>query len=158
MTLAADFVQSLPYCKTEEEVVKRLTLTWEMFGTNIASGQRSRDGGLKLVAESGWPVDALKALFLPLEAGTCCTRAANKRRAIQIIDTHADENFRPFVEVSDRVGFRSCYSVPLISNGEVLGVTSFHFSAPGEISEDHMSWAHLLAQLAADMMHELRYR
>jgi GAF domain-containing protein len=158
MSVAADFISALHHYDSEAAVLKGLVgATSRFFDTDIADAQFSKDGVLHLVAFAGWPADVLKLLeVLPLEAGTVCAWAARYRKPILVKDTMSDEDFRPYRDVAEYVGFRGVYSTPLVANGQLLGVSSALFRKPEDVPHEKFRVAGILAQFAADAIWQMR--
>ena len=79
MTVAADFIASLHSYERDDQVVRGLVKAMSIYlKTDMVDGQLLAGDELHLVAQTGWPSDALNLVkVLPLDAGTVCARAAN---------------------------------------------------------------------------------
>jgi len=92
-------------------------------------------GGFRLRATYGLPQDLVEVMrATPLRAGEGATgRAAALRTPVQIPDLRADQSFPGSLQrISERAGFRSLLSVPLLREGRVLGSLAVSRTAAGE--------------------------
>lgn len=92
-----------------------------------------RQGGLEIVAHSGFPPEFLDlfALVTPLgPSTTVCARAFRRGQRVMIADVTQDPEFAPYLEMARRCGFRAVQSTPLLVDGSVVGVLSTHFAQP----------------------------
>ena len=96
---------------------------------------------------------------IPITSGTMCARAARLQTPILVPDVTADSDWAPFLSFSERAGFDSVLSVPLLSKtGEVIGVTSCHFVGCARPSQNELKFAQVSCAFASDAIGELRRR
>jgi hypothetical protein len=158
MSHIVDFLFELQKCPDEHSVFACLmTRVMERFGAVAVDCQThdAKKDMLRVVAAVGWPADVLENMrLLPLTSGTVCSRAASSLHTVTVNDVFADESFRPFRHVAERVGFKSVQSVPLLNNaGALQGVCSLLFvgSDPTDTS-----LAELYVRLASNAIEQLR--
>lgn len=96
---------------------------------------------------------------MPLTSGTMCARAARLRTPILVPDVTADGDWTPFLSFSEAAGFGGVLSIPLLSKaGNLLGVTSCHFSGHARPTDREMDFARISCDFASDAILELRRR
>jgi signal transduction histidine kinase len=96
-------------------------------------------GGFRLRATYGLPQDLVEVMrATPLRAGEGATgRAAALRTPVQIPDLRADQSYPGSLQrISERAGFRSLLSVPLLREGRVLGSLAVSRTAAGEFPSE----------------------
>src|SRR5262245_49338098 len=88
---------------------------------------------------------------MPLTSGTMCARAARLRTPILVPDVTAHSDWTPFPSFSDVAGFGVVLSIPLISKtGNLIGVTSCHFSGHAKPTERELNFARVSCDFASD--------
>ena len=88
-----------------------------------------------------------------------CTRAARLRMPFLVPDVTAYSDWAPFLSFSEAAGFGGVLSIPLLSKaGNLIGVTSCHFSAHAKPTEREMDFARVSCDFARDAIVELRRR
>ena len=93
--------------------------------------------------------DALNALEIGKEAGSCGTAARRGERVI-VLDIMANECWRPIRELAQRVGLAACWSEPIISSsGKVLGTFAIYHAEPTMPSPADLDRLCFAANLAA---------
>jgi GAF domain-containing protein len=96
---------------------------------------------------------------MPLTSGTMCARAARLRTAILVPDVTADSDWTPFLSFSEAAGFGGVLSIPLLSKaGNLIGVTSCHFSGHAKPTDRELNFARVSCDFASDAIVELRRR
>ena len=96
---------------------------------------------------------------MPLTSGTMCGRAARLRTPILVPDVTADSDWTPFLGFSEAAGFGGVLSIPLLSKaGDLIGVTSCHFSRHARPTDRDMNFARISCNFASDAIVELRRR
>jgi hypothetical protein len=151
MSHIVDFLFELQKCPDEHGVFACLmTRVMERSGAVAVDCQTydAKKDMLRVVAAVGGPRMYLKT------CGCLCSRAASSLHTVTVNDVFADESFRPFRHVAERVGFKSVQSVPLLNNaGALQGVCSLLFvgSEPTDTS-----LAELYVRLASNAIEQLR--
>jgi GAF domain-containing protein len=96
---------------------------------------------------------------MPLTSGTMCARAARLRTKILVPDVTADSDWTPFLSFSEAAGFGGVLSIPLLSKaGNLIGVTSCHFSGHAKPTDRELNFARVSCDFASDAIVELRRR
>jgi sugar diacid utilization regulator len=89
----------------------------------------------------------------PLEgtplAGSPTAMAMRRRRTVVMTDALADASFRPWRSFALEFGYRSLVCVPLVVQGEVLGVLNGYSQRPRQFSEAQIATVETLASQAA---------
>ena len=92
-------------------------------------------------------------------SGTMCARAARLQAPILVPDVTEDEEWTPYLSFSETAGFDGVLSVPLLSKaGDLLGVTSCHFSSRATPTTKALNFVRVSCAFASDAIAELRWR
>jgi GAF domain-containing protein len=94
---------------------------------------------------------------IPITSGTVCARAARLQMPILIPDVTRDEDWIPFLSFSESAGFGGVLSIPLLSRaGNLIGVTSCHFSGHAKPTKTGMNFVRASCEFASDAIIEIR--
>jgi len=94
---------------------------------------------------------------IPITSGTVCARAARQQMPILIPDVTRDEDWIPFLSFSESAGFGGVLSIPLLSRaGNLIGVTSCHFSGHAKPTKTGMNFVRASCEFASDAIIEIR--
>jgi diguanylate cyclase (GGDEF)-like protein len=116
------------------------------------------DGRLRQGGSLGLPANYLEAIDgveIGPNVGTC-GRAATLGRPVITADIESDPNWDGFRELAAEAGLRSCWSVPLVAGGRVVGCFATYSDAPGEPTTEQVELASAHAALAALGIEHLR--
>ena len=116
---------------------------------------------LEIVRQRGFKPDFLDAFrYVSANSPCCCGRALTTRKPIVVTDAEHDSDFAPYWPVVQEAGYRAVQSFPLIAGGEVVGVVSTHFRAPGPPVATDMYLATSLVHQAVEILacHEPHFR
>lgn len=81
--------------------------------------------------------------------GSCGTTAHFQRPTI-VEDVYQSEEWRNFIELPDRFGFRSCWSYPIFaSNGKLVGTFAVYQDVPALPDAKHNDWINRLSHFAS---------
>jgi GAF domain-containing protein len=83
--------------------------------------------------------------------GCACGRAVRLRKAVIIPDILRDEEYSPYRQAALDAGYRSVTSLPIISEGSLLGVLSVHRAEPG-MKEDDVATLSGITEFAASLI------
>jgi GAF domain-containing protein/anti-sigma regulatory factor (Ser/Thr protein kinase) len=115
---------------------------------------RQRVGELYPVAASFGLTQEQHALFASSSGGTASStrgsipgRAIIERRIVHFPDVLNDPEFT-FRDLAKSVGFRAAVGVPLISNGQIVGVMTLNRAVPGAFSEKQLALLETFADQA----------
>ena len=115
---------------------------------------RQRVGELYPVAASFGLTQEQHALFASSAGGTVSAtrgsipgRALIDRRIVHFPDVLSDPEFT-FHDLAKSVGFRAAVGVPLISNGQIVGVMTLNRATPGAFSEKQLALLETFADQA----------
>jgi signal transduction histidine kinase len=115
---------------------------------------RQRVGELYPVAASFGLTQEQHALFASSAGGTASVtrgsvpgRALIERRIVHFPDVLNDPEFT-FHDLAKSVGFRAAVGVPLISNGQIVGVMTLNRATPGAFSEKQLALLETFADQA----------
>ena len=110
----------------------------------------------RLAGGHGFPpeyVDRLNELFLvPVgeqQRDSPTRQAAEKRRTVVNSDVHSASEFAPWRALAQRFGYRSMVSVPLIVDGELIGVFNGYSSEQRDFTPDELASIETLSAQAA---------
>jgi sugar diacid utilization regulator len=82
-------------------------------------------------------------------AGSPTTAAIRMRHTAVMVDALSDESFRPWRPLAAEFGYRSLVSVPLVVQGEVLGILNGYAHEPRELTPAQLQTVETLASQAA---------
>ncbi|MEU7242031.1 helix-turn-helix domain-containing protein [Streptomyces sparsogenes] len=85
------------------------------------------------------------------------SRAFRERRTIEVASV-ADTVFAPWRPIAEEQGYRSMLAVPMVVEGEVVGVLTCYSRRPGEHAPTERDVAELMAGQAAVAIHTARLR
>ncbi|MCA1563323.1 MAG: GAF domain-containing protein [Acidobacteria bacterium] len=89
----------------------------------------------------------------PVEAGLCATAAVETRLPVQIASLSEWQKQCPkSAALAVDGGYTSAAALPLLAQGEVIGVLSFHFTAPVNFSEEYAALLRSVAQHCAQAL------
>ena len=111
-------------------------------------------GTLRIHVQSGFPDPVLDRIErIGLDDDVACARAARQGYRVMVEDVKATPESAPHAEVAATMRFRSYQCSPLLSHrGQVLGVLTTHWRAPGPLSERNARLLDLYARHAADVV------
>jgi diguanylate cyclase (GGDEF)-like protein len=133
------------YLQEATEHLSRLTHTERCSLLLVDDGHLRRGGSLGL---SDAYLDAIDGIEVGPTVGTC-GRAAAIGQPVITPDIEADQNWDGFREFAAEAGLRSCWSIPLVAGGRVLGCFATYSDAPHEPSDEQVELACAHAALAA---------
>jgi signal transduction histidine kinase len=101
-------------------------------GASGASLHVLRNGALRLLAASGPPDDTVvQCRVLPLSATTLSTEAFRAREPLWLGSAEAIEARFPHMrDPRAATGIQACAAIPLVADGQTIGVASFQFADP----------------------------
>jgi sugar diacid utilization regulator len=82
-------------------------------------------------------------------AGSPTAQALRERRTVVLEDAFADPAYEPWRPLAEDYGFRSLVSVPLITQGEAVGVLNGYSTEPREFDREDLAAMERLARHAA---------
>lgn len=106
------------------------------------TGAAATDGPqrLRLVAAPSLPASYHAAMDgLPvLEGAGTVGAAASRRRPVATPDISLDPEWVALRAVAEEAGFRSCWAVPMVSGGELLGCFAVHFPEVRQVRKEEL--------------------
>jgi GAF domain-containing protein/anti-sigma regulatory factor (Ser/Thr protein kinase) len=127
-------------------------------GAEKATIRRRSGDAYPLVAEHGFsPEQRAYMEKNPVAAGpgTVVGRAAETRKPVYVADVEADPGFRQ-MDLAKGAGFRAALAVPLLREGEIIGVLTLVHSRPDPFTTDHIERAQTFADQAAIAIENVR--
>ncbi|MER8899654.1 GAF domain-containing protein [Mesorhizobium sp. M0676] len=118
----------------------------------------SRDGSFSPEASHGTPPGYLEFMRThPIKPGreTFTGRAALTKAVVNVDDALNDKEFT-FSEARDRAGYRAMLAVPLLRQGEVIGVFAMPRRTPGAFSEKQVELVQTFADQAVIAIENVR--
>ena len=114
--------------------------------------QLYRAGALTIGVHRGVPPSFLERFKRVAADDDCaCGRAMREGRATIISDVTVDDDFAPFRDIAEEVGFRAVQSTPLVTtSGLFIGMLSTQFREPHTPSDEEMTMLGLYATAVAD--------
>jgi signal transduction histidine kinase/DNA-binding response OmpR family regulator len=119
-------------------------------GAEKATIRRRSGDAYPMVAEHGFSHEQRAYMEKnPVAAGpgTVVGRAAETRKPVYVADVEADPGFRQ-MDLARSAGFRAGLAVPLLREGEVIGVLTLAHSKPDPFTADHIERAQTFADQA----------
>jgi GAF domain-containing protein len=119
-------------------------------GAEKATIRRRSGDAYPMVAEHGFsPEQRAYMEKNPVAAGpgTVVGRAAETRKPVYVADVEADPGFRQ-MDLAKGAGFRAGLAVPLLREGEIIGVLTLAHSKPDPFTADHIERAQTIADQA----------
>src|SRR5262249_6659744 len=119
-------------------------------GAEKATIRRRSVDSYPVVAEHGFsPEQRAYMEKNPVAAGlgTVVGRAAQTRQPVYVPDVEADPGFGQ-MELAEGAGFRAGLAVPLLREGEIIGVLTLAHSKPNPFTADHIERAQTFADQA----------
>jgi signal transduction histidine kinase/CheY-like chemotaxis protein len=91
------------------------------------------------------------------EHGLCSTTAAATRKPVFVASLYDwQREYPPSAALAADSGYESAAALPLLAEGAVLGVLSFHFTAPVNFNEDYSALLRSVAQHCAQALDRAR--
>ena len=107
---------------------------------------------LRLITGEGYPQDVLaKWREIPLDTDIPLVRAMRTRKSIMIGDARRRVQDYPTLAATDPV-FADALALPLIANGESIGVLGLSFAEPPNLSDDDRTLADAIARQCAQAL------
>jgi hypothetical protein len=89
--------------------------------------------------------------------GLCSTAAAATRKQVYVSSlTEWQKDYPPSAALAADSGYESAAALPLLAEGAVLGVLSFHFTAPVNFNDDYTALLRSVAQHCAQALDRAR--
>jgi GAF domain-containing protein len=121
---------------------------------------RVEGGQIHMVAQTGIGPEGLaraQRIFpMPLGESAAVARAIFERSVVQVSDTEAPEAPRLTREAGRAIGFRSQLTVPMLRNGEPIGVVNVARREPGAFSQTHVELLQTFADQAVIAIENVR--
>jgi signal transduction histidine kinase len=93
----------------------------------------------------------------PAESGLCATAAAEQREPVYVASLREwQTSFPRSAAAAADGGYASGAALPLMAEGGVLGILSFHFTAPVNFSDDYKALLRAVAQHCAQALDRAR--
>lgn len=105
------------------------------------------DGGLRYAVASDALTADLEAIQLELGEGPCMLAHAT-RSPVLIPDLGSEQRFPSMVPRTLDRGMRAVFTLPLLHNGESIGILDLYRDTPGELSRRQADAGSLLADMA----------
>jgi two-component system NtrC family sensor kinase len=118
----------------------------------------ARDGSFSPEASHGTPLGYLEFVRThPIRPGreTFTGRAALTKAVVNVADALEDKEFT-FAEARDRAGYRAMLAVPLLRQGEVIGVFAMPRRTPGAFSDKQVELVQTFADQAVIAIENVR--
>ncbi|MDX6284499.1 MAG: hypothetical protein QOH03_5570 [Kribbellaceae bacterium] len=109
-------------------------------------GRRLRSGAAPSLPD--WYDEAIDGLEIGPSAGSCGT-AAYRHEPVVVTDIDLDPLWDDFRDLARRAGLRACWSLPLLTDGELVGTFAMYYPEPREPSEDDRELAAMFARTVA---------
>jgi GAF domain-containing protein len=120
-------------------------------GADGVSVMLSRDGTLSTVASSDDTISGMDADQYATGQGPCVSAATNGHRIyVDSLDTEA--RWPEFVPRAKERGINSILSMPLLTEGRLLGALNIYSNRAGALSDPEQALATLCAQQASDLL------
>jgi two-component system, NtrC family, sensor kinase len=121
---------------------------------------RVEGGQIHMVAQTGIGAEglarALRMFPMPLGESAAVARAIFERSVVQVSDIEAPQAPRLTREVGRAIGFRSQLTVPMLRNGEPIGVVNVARREPGAFSQTHVELLMTFADQAVIAIENVR--
>jgi signal transduction histidine kinase len=121
---------------------------------------RVEGGQIHMVAQTGIGAEglarALRMFPMPLGESAAVARAIFERSVVQVSDIEAPQAPRLTREVGRAIGFRSQLTVPMLRNGEPIGVVNVARREPGAFSQTHVELLKTFADQAVIAIENVR--
>jgi GAF domain-containing protein len=121
---------------------------------------RVEGGQIHMVAQTGIGPEGLarvQRIFpMPLVESAAVARAIFERSVVQVSDTEAPQAPRLTREAGRAIGFRSQLTVPMLRNGEPIGVVNVARREPGAFSQTHVELLQTFADQAVIAIENVR--
>src|SRR5262245_18631614 len=119
-------------------------------GAEKATIRRRSGDAYPMIAEHGFsPEQRAYMEKYPVAAGpgTVVGRAAETRKPVYVADVEADSGFKQ-IDLAKAAGLRAGVAVPLLREGEIIGVLTLAHSKPDPFTADHIERAQTFADQA----------
>src|SRR6266487_381858 len=129
-------------------------------GASASSVALLTDGGTRFETLGGGEPDALaieSPRVFPAEPGLCATAAVETRRPV-FIGSFAEwqERYPRSASIAADGGYASAATLPLVADGAVFAVLSFHFTAPVNFDDEYTALLTSVAQHCAQALDRAR--
>jgi hypothetical protein len=133
----------------------RLHLDARFASAQLYDHKRKRLRGRRATGICAWPSQPIRRNSDNIGDRVCASRAPAD--ADPNSDVTRDEDWIPFLSFSESAGFGGVLSIPLLSRaGNLIGVTSCHFSGHAKPTKNEMNFVRASCEFASDAIIEIR--